>query len=242
MPSRNDADVQLCACSSTCGRVNGRRRRRRRHSSPATFSEAPPATSVDLHRCAAAKTRVFLRYLMGWPTARWWLRHDRAKLPLEATGVAPRAVALTATGVRVVAVVAASVASSTSTNRHRDALDDAIGRALPWSLPRIVSVIGREVSTNHVRLHGGAISSQLFRCVRDIGTVFSIVDSDFAVEAVSVVVGFVVRVGPMTALANAYSSAEASVICRIESTVSSTTCTCSLRQVGRRYLLCKYIR
>lgn len=187
-------------------------------SCPTTSVEAVGAPSISLDRCSATETIIFLRYLMRHTTS-VWLRHGPCDLPqllIEATGVALRTVALAATSVGVVAVIAASIASSTSTNRHRDALDDAIGRGLPWPLPRVISVIGREVSTNHIRLHRSTISSQLFRCIWHVGTVFSVVDSDLAVEAVSILIGLVVRVRPMTTLANAYGGAGVSVIYLIE--------------------------
>ena len=190
-------------------------------------SEAVATAAVSLHWCLSAEAEIFLRDFVGG-TTRDRLRYlacDLSHLLVKATGVALRAVALATTGVRVGAVVATSIASSAMTNRNRDALDDAIGRALTWSLSRVVSVIGGEVPTDHVCLDSSAIASQLFRCVGHIGAVLAVVDADFAVEAVSVLVGFVVRIRPVTTLANAYSDAAASVIYLIQSTASPTICT-----------------
>jgi hypothetical protein len=229
MPSRKkkNANMQVCVFHLKCGDGGDEL-----HSFPMGRFDAVAAASVGLHWCSTAETVVFLWYLIGRATSDR-LRHlacDLSHLLVKATGVALRAIAFTAASVRVVAVIAASIASSTMTNRDGDALDDAIGRALTWSLSRVVSVIGREVPTDHVCLYSSAIASQLFRCIGDIGTVLAVVDADFAVEAVSVLVGFVVRIRPMTTLANAYSDAAASVIFLIQSRASSTVCT---KMVGR---------
>ena len=53
-----------------------------------------------------------------------------------------------------------------------------------------------------IRLHRRAVTSELFRGVGHVRAVLAVVDADFAEVAVRAVVGFVVRVGPLAAVAD----------------------------------------
>lgn len=69
-------------------------------------------------------------------------------------------------------------------------------------MTRSHAVVDGEVATDHVALLRGAVAREIFRGVGDFGRVFAVVDADFAVPAGAGAVGFVVRFGPLTALAD----------------------------------------
>lgn len=143
---------------------------------------------------------------------------------LEATLDTLWAIATAVGSVRIVATVAASVGSSAGTNRHWYALDDAIG-GLARPLSRVITVVGRKVPTNHKGLDSCTVSSQLFRLVRYIGTILSVVDSNLAEVSVAATVGLVQWIRPLAALANACSGVYMSVMFLFEHTRSIWICT-----------------
>jgi len=79
-------------------------------------------------------------------------------------------------------------------------LDDT---TLSLSLPRIHAIVHRKISTYHVGLHGGALSSQLVGLVFSIRGVFPVVDASGAGVSVAGAEAYELRFRPMTALAKA---------------------------------------
>lgn len=129
----------------------------------------------------------------------------RSELLLEAAFDTPRAVATTTRlfGRRALGVTAprVTVASSTSTDGHGKALNNAVRRSMARLLPGVHAVVVGEVPANHVRLHGRPVPRQGFALVGNISTVFPVVDPDFAEVAMAVRVRFVQRFRPGTSSA-----------------------------------------
>lgn len=85
-------------------------------------------------------------------------------------------------------------------NRDRQALRPTASGSLTGEH----AVVDGEVAADHVRLLGGAVAGEGFAGVGYFGAVFAVVDADFAVEALAGADGFVVRVWPLAALADAW--------------------------------------
>ena len=84
-------------------------------------------------------------------------------------------------------------------------MNDTCSRDLTWPLTWEHAVIRGEVSANHKGLHCRTVSGQIIRFVRNVGTVLSIVDSDFAKVSMTGSPRLVVWIWPVAAMANAYS-------------------------------------
>ena len=149
--------------------------------SPSSFAGAPVASAIALNRATAALAHVFLHSVRALWSGLWeLLRHSR-RIMFKAMTTSFRTVASTTRAPRAGGGV--SIATSTRANGGGQSLHDAIGRNLARSLAGVHAVIGGEVSTNHICFHGDASSSHIFRLIREVGTILSIVDSDFAAVA-----------------------------------------------------------
>jgi hypothetical protein len=200
---------------------------------PSVFPIAPSATPPLVDWSTAAVAHVVVPHgvviplvVIIPPVAPSWFWHVVNHLPhllIEATLHALWAIASTAATLG--ASSRATVTPSTAANSHRQTLDNTIGRCLARSLPWVHSVIGREVSTNHERLHGCAVPSQFFRFVGHVGAVLAVVDSNLAEVAISAAVGFVQWIWPLAALANACSAADLSVVCLLQLVCVVLICT-----------------
>jgi len=168
------------------------------HLRPPIFSQTPVAASITTDRTAATIAHVIVR--LASSSWLWHLRRDLAELLIEATLNTLGAVASTARAITTGGRVA--VVPSTSANGNWQALDNAIGHPLAGSLSGVHSVIGGEVPADHERFHSCAVLGQLRCLVGDIGGVLPAIHCNLAIKAVAVAIRFVMRVGPLTALAN----------------------------------------
>jgi len=180
-------------------------------SSPPVLTQTIGATTVRADGPTTAVANVFPIIHPRRPPRRRFghllrhLPHLLVEAGLQTLGA--RATAAGAIGTRTLIRAAAAApprmpigGSPTGANGHGQALHDAApGGPMAGPLAGIHAVVVREVAADHVGVHGRAFFRQGLGLVGDVGAVFAVVHSDFAVVARAGLGGLVERVRPLTA-------------------------------------------
>jgi len=149
---------------------------------------------------------------------RWWANHAYGpRHSAWQTHLAFRVATFKAPGRLATAATTRAIASTDFTSGHRaataasrrSAFANGYWQALHYAtaartLARIHAVIGAEVAANHESLSSCAVACKGGRFVRDICTVFAVVDAHFAEVAKPGLIGLVQRRRPMSAFAKTY--------------------------------------